>query len=322
MNPLTNDNTNLLIPSRSVIVALLFALTLGAWTTASARSKSGPRDRSRLAPVEVCTIQVDLADVVDTNAPDGEAPLSYAVSTQTQLWAENWSPSSEFLSIGSQSQSTMKLVAADVHGLIAPDAVDTLVASYTLEEGTAEVVQICSRLSVDGSDAHASELHCEDRVISCDMAGEAVASEVALCLDAGAPSADLCAHDMTAVVRFTYTFVNPDLTVDSPLDTLTPTLELDPAGKSCSACNEKCQNDGKGDAIIHGSFFGQPTQEPCRDATGRSGFKTCVGTYMSYSCELDSSPRREYQGEADCGECIAESSGASGIPEDESDLLD
>ena len=209
MNLLKTNNTLHFSGTRPAVAALLFALALGVSTLASAAPKRGPNAKNQpvQAQPDVCTIQVDLADVVDTNAPDGEAPLSLIVSTQTQLWTEG----------SSQFQTTSTALEADSVGLVSPDLVDTAVAGYILEEGTAEVVQICSAIRADNDSPHASEIHCQELVVSCDMAGEAVASDVALCLDAGSVSEDLCPSEHTAVVRFTYTFTNPDLTVNTDL---------------------------------------------------------------------------------------------------------
>ena len=323
MNLSKTNNTLHLPGTRPAVAALLFALTLGMSTLASAAPKdgSGAKNQPVEAAPNVCTIQVDLADVADTNAPDGEAPLSLIVSTQTQLWAQDVSASSPNNQASSQSQSSKKSVEADASGFLTPDAVDTAVASYILEVGTAEVVQICSMIATNRGRRNASEFYCEELVLSCDMAGEAVASDVSLCLDAGSVSQDLCASEHTAVVRLTYTFTNTDLIVETPLDTLTPTLGDDSEDENhCSACDEDCEEDGKGKAILNGSMT-RPTQEPCTIG-GTEGFKTCTGRYMSYQCELDSSPRREYVRETDCGDCIPTSSDGPGPEEDKPDLLD
>ena len=168
MNLLKTNNTLDFSGTRPAVAALLFALALGVSTLASAAPKAGPGAKNQpvQATPDVCTIQVDLADVADTNAPDGEAPLSLIVSTQTQLWAQDVSASSPNNQASSQSQSSRKSVEADASGFLTPDAVDTAVAGYILEEGTAEVVQICSEIRTDSDSPHASEIHCQELVLS------------------------------------------------------------------------------------------------------------------------------------------------------------
>jgi hypothetical protein len=202
--------------------------------------------------------------------------------------------------------------AADEEGL--------LLATKVVARDGSSLVQICTQVTLLDVGPKGEDLvgyDCISVPLSCGMNGAPVASDVSLCL-AHQPDLDgRCPEDAFSVVRFTYTFTNPEI---DPSDSGMAPVEGvgdDAEERRCPACDNFCSMYGLGGRSV-GRF--EPRYPPsgnrsCTMPSGEEGTQHCYT--QGFSCkERGSAQIGPFYIEI-CGECLPPLGGEASVESEE-----
>jgi hypothetical protein len=109
-------------------------------------------------------------------------------------------------------------------------------------------------------------------------------TEATVCLAQSLPDGAVCPVELTAVVRMTYTFLNPELTVDTPRDSFDGT---DEAENFDFNPEDSCESMNRGSANITTPWEeqGDSIDQDCPMSDGNTGTQTCQRYRVEYTCE-------------------------------------